>query len=48
MKGDLQSTYLNVLIPANIRFEHYGTWEKVKLENLFTPVLLTLPLCTDL
>lgn len=35
---------MNIVIPANIRFAHYGTWEKVKFENKFAPVTLLIPL----
>ena len=44
MKGDLKTDKINIVIPANIRFAHYGTWEKVKFENKFAPVPLTIPL----
>ena len=39
---------MNLVIPANIRFEHYGSWERVKFENKFAPVPLVIPLCKDL
>ena len=33
-----------MVIPANIRFKHYETFEEVKFENKFTVVPLTIPL----
>lgn len=39
---------INICIPANIRFAHYPTWEKVKFENKFAPVSLTIPINKDL
>lgn len=31
-------------MPANLRFAHYGSWDKVKFENKFAPVPLIVPL----
>lgn len=36
------------MIPANIRFQHYGSWERVKFENKFAPVPLRIPLYADI
>ena len=48
LKGDTKTDQINIVIPANIRFAHYGSWERVKFENKFAPVPLTLPLNKDL
>lgn len=47
-KGQRDIKTLNIAIPANIRFAHYPTWDKVKFENKFAPFPLTIPLNTDL
>ena len=47
LKGD-KSKSINLVIPANIRFEHYGSWENVKFENKFAPVPLVIPLNENL
>ena len=47
MKGD-KNEEINLVIPANIRFQHYGSWEKVKFENKFTAVPLRIPLHKDI
>ena len=39
---------INILIPANIRFDAYRTRESVKCENIFAAVPLRLPLVTNL
>jgi hypothetical protein len=39
---------LNIAIPANIRFAHYPSWEKVKFENKFAPFPMTIPLESDI
>jgi hypothetical protein len=47
-KGDKKVKNINIAIPANIRFAHYPTWEKVKFENKFAPFPMTVPLEPDL
>ena len=47
LKGDQNKT-INIAIPANIRFEHYGTWERVKFENKFAAIPLLIPLNKDI
>jgi WS/DGAT C-terminal domain len=47
-KGDTKTNKMNIAIPATIRFSHYGTWEKVKFENKFAPMPMTIPLVRDL
>ena len=47
-KGRKDIKRLNIAIPANIRFAHYPSWEKVKFENKFAPFPMTIPLETDL
>ncbi len=48
LKGDKKTNKLNIVLPANIRFQHYGSWEKVKFENKFAPVPLVIPLDSDI
>jgi hypothetical protein len=48
MIGDKKTDHINIAIPANIRYSHYESWEKVKLENKFAPVPLTIPLDSDI
>jgi hypothetical protein len=48
MKGDFKTNKINIAIPANIRFGHYGTWEKVKFENKFAPVPIVIPIDSDI
>jgi hypothetical protein len=48
MKGDTKTDKINIVIPANIRFAHYGSWEKVKFENKFAPVPLEIPLDSNI
>ena len=48
LRGDEQTNKVNIVIPANIRFAHYGSWERVKFENKFAPVPLVIPLNLDL
>ncbi len=48
MKGSNSAKYLNIAIPANIRFQHYPTWDQVKFENKFAPFPMTVPLEKDL
>ena len=43
-KGRTDIKKLNIAIPANIRFAHYPSWEKVKFENKFAPYPMTIPL----
>jgi NRPS condensation-like uncharacterized protein len=47
-KGAKDVKNINIAVPANIRFGHYPTWEKVKFENKFAPVPMTIPLSSDL
>ena len=47
-KGCSDVKKLNIAIPANIRFAHYPTWEKVKFENKFAPFPMTVPLESDI
>jgi len=47
LKGD-HSEKINLAIPANIRFQHYGSWEKVKFENKFAAIPMVIPLHKDL
>jgi len=47
LKGDKQTAEFNLTIPANIRFQHYGSWENVRFENKFAPVPLRVPLKSD-
>jgi NRPS condensation-like uncharacterized protein len=44
--GD-QSSEINIIIPVNIRWGMYKTFESVKMENKFAPATLTIPLITD-
>lgn len=46
-KGDPQE-YLNMIIPANIRFKFYMKREEVKLENKFSAMPLRVPLTDDM
>lgn len=36
------------MIPANIRWTMYKTFEEVELENKFAPIPLTIPVESDL
>eukprot|EP00347_Sterkiella_histriomuscorum_P012286 403369170 len=47
-KGDSRSDSINLVIPANIRFEHYKSLEELKLENKFAVVPLKIPLIEDI
>ena len=47
-KGCMDVDKLNIAIPANIRFEHYPSWEKVQFENKFAPFPMTVPLVSDI
>lgn len=47
LKGE-KAEKINIAIPANIRFQHYETWEKVKFENKFAAVALVIPLHKDI
>ena len=38
---------INIIIPANIRWSMYKTWEQVELENKFAPIAVDLPLIAD-
>ena len=44
MKGDTKANKIHIVIPANIRFGPYESWEEVKMENKFAPVSLCIPL----
>ena len=46
-KGD-DSKDIQIVIPANIRFEFYPTAEKVRLENKFSAIPLKIPLCESM
>lgn len=46
-KGD-KSKDFKLVIPANIRFSFYPSPEKVKLENKFAAIPLTVPLTQDM
>lgn len=43
-KGDMTTNEINIVIPANIRFKHYPSVDKLKLENKFAVVPLRIPL----
>lgn len=48
-QGDTSTKSINITMPANVRFGLYETFEKVKLENKFAPVLLpNVPISSDL
>ncbi len=44
-KGDDVTKDIDIVIPANIRFEHYENVQKVKIENKLSVVSLQIPLC---
>lgn len=46
--GDLKTKEINIVQPANIRWEFYPTRESVKMENKFAPTQLRIPLIDDL
>jgi len=48
MKGDTKTNFINIVIPANIRFKHYQSIDELKLENKFAVVPLRVPLFDDL
>lgn len=48
MQGDKDTNIMHIAIPVNIRFAHYGSWDKVKFENKFAPFPLTIPLVADI
>lgn len=48
LRGDTMTSEINVLIPANIRWNHYYKREDVKQENKFAPIGVTLKLKEDL
>lgn len=48
LKGDTKTDSVNIVIPANIRFQHYESFEKMKFENKFAPVPLTIPLDNEM
>lgn len=37
-----------MVIPANIRFKHYETFEDIKFENKFAPIPLRIPIEEDI
>lgn len=47
MKGDTETKKINIVIPANIRFKHYETFEQIKFENKFAPIALSIPIEKD-
>ena len=47
-KGDLETNKINLVLPANIRFKHYESVDKLKLENRFAIVPLEIPLYEDI
>jgi hypothetical protein len=46
--GDMNTDKVHMVIPANIRFQHYSTLESLRLENKFAVVPLEIPLHADL
>ena len=46
-KGD-KNKEMKLVIPANIRFKFYPSPDKVKLENKFAAIPLTIPLVEDM
>jgi len=46
-EGD-KSKDIQIYIPANIRFAFYPTPDKIKLENKFAAIPLTVPLTQDM
>jgi hypothetical protein len=48
MKGDTKTQKVNIVVPANIRFSHYTSFETMKFENKFAPVPLVVPLESDI
>ncbi|CDW71676.1 ws dgat mgat [Stylonychia lemnae] len=48
LQGDTKSNFVNLVIPANIRFKHYQSIEDIKLENKFAVVPLRIPLFDDI
>jgi NRPS condensation-like uncharacterized protein len=45
--GDASTKEINIILPANIRWELYPTREAVKLENKFAPCQMRLPIVED-
>ena len=46
-KGD-ESKEIQMVVPANVRFEFYPAKEKVILENKFSAIPLKIPLCDNM
>ena len=46
-RGDKTTDTIQLAMPVNIRWGPYATYDDVKLENKFAPMLLKLPLCSD-
>ena len=46
-KGDSKTDKINIAVPVNIRWEPYTTFDSVKMENKFAPMVLQLPLNSD-
>lgn len=44
-KGDSETKDIDIVIPANIRFEHYESIQKIQIENKLSVVALQIPLC---
>jgi NRPS condensation-like uncharacterized protein len=42
--GDSHTEDITIVIPANIRFKHYQSVEKMKMENKFAAVPLRIPI----
>lgn len=47
LKGDTKTDMVNIVLPVNIRWAPYDTFDSVKLENKFAPMLVKLPLISD-
>lgn len=45
--GDDKTKAINIILPANIRWEMYPTAEDVKMENKYAPAQLNCPLHED-
>lgn len=46
-QGDEKTKNVSIMVPANIRWSMYKTFEAVKLENKFAPIPMTIPLETE-
>lgn len=47
-KSDELTKEIDICIPANIRFGHYESIEKIKIENKLSFVPLKVPLCNSI